>query len=164
MSPFAKKQFQMLFAYHFHTQARLVERAALLSEVDYHANPGYGHGSIHALLFHLMRAEKAWRIALETGIQGAPERIENYPDLPGLQAAFAVEQQALLAWLERLPEDAIGADLSLTTQRGATFNIPCWRVLQHLILHGMQHHTEIAQLLTLKGQSPGDIDFIFYDG
>jgi len=36
--------------------------------------------------------------------------------------------------------------------------------LQHLILHGMQHHTEIAQLLTLKGQSPGDIDFIFYEG
>jgi len=69
MTSFAKAQFQTLFSYHFHIQARLVERASLLSESDYHANPGYGHGSIHALLFHLMRAEKAWRIALETGVR-----------------------------------------------------------------------------------------------
>jgi uncharacterized damage-inducible protein DinB len=42
------------------------------------------------------------------------------------------------------------------------WTFPRWRVLQHLALHGMQHATEIAQLLTVKGQSPGDIDFIFY--
>ena len=40
--------------------------------------------------------------------------------------------------------------------------MPLWRVLQHLILHGMQHHAELAQLLTAKGQSPGNLDFIFF--
>jgi uncharacterized damage-inducible protein DinB len=38
-----------------------------------------------------------------------------------------------------------------------------WRILQHLVLHGMQHHTEIAHGLTVKGHSPGDIDFIFFE-
>jgi len=27
----------------------------------------------------------------------------------------------------------------------------------------MQHFAELAHLLTLKGKSPGDIDFIFYN-
>ena len=164
MTPLAKTQFQTLFAWHFHTRELLVERATRLPEVDYFENPGYGHGSIHALLFHLMRADRAWRIALETGVQPPPEKIESYPDFPALQAAFAVEQSSWLAFLDRLTDEMIEADLELTTWRGGRFNIPCWRVLQHLILHGMQHHTEIAYLLTLKGQSPGDIDFIFYAG
>ncbi|MFN8458639.1 MAG: hypothetical protein U0401_28965 [Anaerolineae bacterium] len=37
-----------------------------------------------------------------------------------------------------------------------------FRQTQHLILYGMQHQTELAQLLTAKGRSPGDIDFIFF--
>ncbi len=31
-----------------------------------------------------------------------------------------------------------------------------------LVLHGMQHHAELALMLTQKGKPPGDIDFIFY--
>ncbi len=159
-----KTQFQTLFGYQFHTRNRLIERAAQLPEEDTLANPGYGHGSIHALLFHLLRAESGWRVAIETGIQPPPEKIETYPTFALLLPALHQEQQAWLDLLENLTAEKIESDLSLTTQRGRTFVIPCWRVLQHLILHGMQHHTEIAQLLTLKGQSPGDIDFIFYDG
>ncbi|HXF60224.1 MAG TPA: hypothetical protein VNK95_01325 [Caldilineaceae bacterium] len=51
----------------------------------------------------------------------------------------------------------------MTSARGQTATLPLWRVLQHLVLHGMQHHTEIAQLLTTKGESPGDIGFIFFE-
>jgi hypothetical protein len=35
MTSFTKAQFQMLFAYYFHTQDRLVERTDLLSERGY---------------------------------------------------------------------------------------------------------------------------------
>jgi uncharacterized damage-inducible protein DinB len=56
----------------------------------------------------------------------------------------------------------IEAEMSLTDRRGRLWEIPRWRILQHVALHGMQHHAELAQLLTAAGQSPGDIDFIFY--
>ena len=45
-----------LFAYHWRTTQRMIETAARLDEADYRAHPGYGHGSIHDLLFHLLRA------------------------------------------------------------------------------------------------------------
>ncbi|MCA9871854.1 MAG: hypothetical protein KC487_15925 [Anaerolineae bacterium] len=54
--------------------------------------------------------------------------------------------------------------MTLINWRGDPWTMPLWRVLQHLILHGMQHHTELAQLLTAEGQSPGDIDLLFYRG
>lgn len=57
---FIKSQFQTLFAYHWHTDQRLITYAAKLSEADYKDNPGYGHGSIHDLLFHVLRTDHGW--------------------------------------------------------------------------------------------------------
>jgi uncharacterized damage-inducible protein DinB len=157
-----KTQFQTLFAYHWHTHARLFELAAQLSEADYHENPGYGQGSIHNLFFHTMRTLNSWRLGLETGKRLSPLKVEDFPTYEALKIAFQQEQSAWQVLLERLSEDDFEGDVSLTTRSGEIVDIPRWRVLQHLILHGMQHHTELAELLTRKGHSPGDIDFIFF--
>jgi uncharacterized damage-inducible protein DinB len=158
----SQSQYQTLLVYHWHTTRRLMECAAQLREADYKHNPGYGHGSIHDLLFHLLRTDRSWRLALETGKQTAGVRPEEFPDLQSLQAGFEGEQSAWQALLDGYGDSAIERDVALANWRGDRMAIPLWRVLQHLVLHGMQHHAEIAQLLTIQGQSPGDIDFIFY--
>lgn len=159
---FSQTQFQTLFVYHWHITRRLLECAAKLSEADYQANSGYGYGSIHNLLFHLLRTDQGWRRGLETGQQLAPLLPEDFPNLASLQVGFEQEQLAWQTLLDSLSGAEIEGVISLTSLAGQTYPIPRWRVLQHLILHGMQHHTELAQLLTAKGQSPGDIDFIFF--
>lgn len=159
-----KSQYQTLFAYTWSTTERLLALAALLSEADYKANPGYGHGSIHDLFFHLLRSNTTWRKSLESGQQQTGLQPGDYPDLLSLHAGLAQEKQAWMALLEAFDEAEIGAVRSLTNWRGVTYHLPLWRVLQHLVLHGMQHNTELAQLLTAKGHSPGNIDFIFFEG
>jgi len=154
--------FQKLFAYHWHTTMRLIDCASRLDGATYAEHPGYGHGSIHDLLFHLLRTDLGWRRALESGQQQAPLSAEEFPDLAALRAGFEREQVAWQGLLGELSAEDIAADVTLTTQRGQSVTWPRWHILQHLILHGMQHHTELAQLLTAKGQSPGDIDFLFY--
>ncbi len=158
----SKTHYQTLFAYHWHTTQRLMDGAAKLSEADYRHNPGYGHGSIHDLLFHLLRTDASWRLALETGKQLAPARPEDFPDLGALRAGFESAQQAWQALLDGWRAEDIAGDVHLTNWRGEPMSFPLWRVLQHLILHGMQHHAELAQALTAKGQSPGNLDFIFF--
>jgi len=157
-----KTLYQTLFAYHWHTHSRLFELAAQLSEADYKQNPGYGQGSIHDLFFHAMRALNSWREGLETGKRLSPYKAEDFPTYGALNTSFQQEQTAWQALLDRLSEEEIEGDVRLTTRSGEIVAIPRWRVLQHLVLHGMQHHTELAYLLTLKGKSPGDIDFIFF--
>lgn len=163
MTAFIQTQFETLFAYHWHTTLALLEAAARLDEAGRAENPGYGHGSIHDLLFHLLRTDRNWRLTLQTGRQQPGLKAEDYPSLEALRAGFLEEQQAWQDLLAGYTPEQIEGDLSLTNYRGETSQIPCWRVLQHLVLHGMQHHAELAHLLTERGQSPGNIDFIFYE-
>jgi len=159
----SKSQFQTLFAYHWHTTRQLMERAARLSVADYTENPGYGHGSIHDLLFHLLRSARNWRLSLKSGQQPTPLKIEDFPTRESLQTGFAGEQAAWEEYLSGLGESETNLVVNLTNRRGELLSTPLWRVLEHVVLHGMQHHSELAQLLTAKGQSPGNIDFILYD-
>jgi len=159
---FTKKLFQTLFAYHWHIDSRLLDLAAQLAEADYKEQPGYGKGSMHDIFFHLMRAQNNWRQGIETGKRINPVNPEDFQTLESVQSGLQKEQTAWKIYLDNLSADEIEGDVTLTRRSGDVENVPCWRILQHLILHGMQHHTELAHLLTIKGKSPGDIDFIFY--
>jgi uncharacterized damage-inducible protein DinB len=155
--------YKTLFAYHWHVTKRLLSCASQLSEAQQMADGGYGHGSIHAVLFHLLRSDRSWRLGLETAKQQAPPHAAAFPTLESLQTGLAEEQQAWGALLDTLSAEEIEGDLSLMRRSGEVWVVPRWRILQHVVLHGMQHHTEVAQLLTAQGRSPGDIDFIVFE-
>jgi uncharacterized damage-inducible protein DinB len=141
-----------------------LEKAALLDEAVLYAHPGYGHGSIHDLFFHSLATSHGWRVALETGQQPRRLKSAGFERLPAIHDAFAQEFAAWQALIDKATDEQIASPILLLTLRGDEARLVYWRVLQHLTLHFMQHHTEIAQLLTLQGQSPGDIDFLFYNG
>ncbi|HRE47297.1 MAG TPA: DinB family protein [Aggregatilineales bacterium] len=160
---FAKTTFQTQFAYHWHTVRHLMDFAAKLPDAEYREDAGYGHGSIHSILFHILRADEGWRRALETGSRQEPLTPELYPDLAALREGYAREQAAWDSYLNGLSVAHIEGKITLTSPRGeATYDLA--RILQHLIIHGMQHHSEIAALLTRKGHSPGNLDFLFFTG
>ena len=161
---FAKTQFQTQFAYHWHTNKQLLETAVQLDAAEQKEENEYGRGGIYSLFLHLFQADHGWRRALQTGKQIEVAGQETYPDLAALQAAFAEETAAWDAFLEELSAGEIEDMIELTSLRNTQFTAPRWRILQHILFHGMQHHTELAQLLTAKGHSPGDIDFLFFRG
>ncbi len=154
--------YQTLFSYHWHTTRRLLESAASLDEEVYHDNGEYGHGSVHDLFLHLLRADQGWRIGLETLQQQPGIQAEDFPTIESITSEFEMEESAWEMYLNGLRDVEIEADLTLTDMRGNPRTFQLWRILQHLILHGMQHHSELAQIFTIKGQSPGNLDFIFY--
>lgn len=156
--------YQTVFRYHFATTARLMDEAAQLEEAAYRHHPGYGHGSIHELLCHLLRTDNSWRHGLLSGKQQAGLRTEDLGDLTALRAAFAQEAADWQAYLDSLDDGQIAGEMEMFDWRGNPHTFVLWRILQHVILHGMQHHAELAALLTAQGRSPGDIDFLFYQG
>ena len=156
-------QYQTLFAWHFDLIRRLLEAAAQLSDADYHDNPGYGRGPVHDLLFHMLVSDLRWRAGLETGQRMPGPKAQDYPDLQSLRAFYEAEKSAWLAYLAGLSDEAIAGDAAVPAPNGVVRSIPRWRILLHVSLHGMQHAAELAEHLTQKGHSPGNIDFIFYE-
>ena len=159
---FTKNQFQTLFAYHWHTTDKILDCAGEQEGSQLHVSPEYSQHSIHETLFHLLQTDRGWRLGLESGRQLAGIKIEDFPDLDTLRTGFESEKAAWDVLLGDLAEEQITADIELTSWRGEVMTFSYWRILQHLILHGMQHHSELAQMLTHQGCSPGDIDFIFF--
>ena len=157
-----KSQIKSLYDYHWHTNQIMIDSATGLDESQLTEHPGYGHGSILDLLVHILRAENSWRLALETGQQTTSINKDDLPDLESIREGFSGEQQAWKILLAELEDTQIAGDIELTSWHGDVYNFSYWQILQHVVMHGMQHHSELAQLLTQKGRSPGDIDFIFY--
>lgn len=164
MSDFLRTQYKTLFDYTFYTSRILLESAHRISDTDYRANPGYGRGSIHSILLHMINAQHSWRIGLETGQRPQQPKAEDYPTLQTVEAWSQAESQAWQATLDRLTPDEFEGEMDVTNVNGVTRTIYRWRIFQHVLLHSMQHHSEVAQLLTSYSQSPGDIDFIFFKG
>ena len=151
--------YQIQFNFHFDLTQRLLTLARALPDELYHAQVGYSHGSIHDTFVHLLGADQLWRKVIAH--LPNPEHLPACADIAAIDAWLAVERQG---WDELLaPFD--GATLFETFARETPWGshvFTLWTTLQHVILHGMQHHSELARMLTAVGHSPGDTDFLTY--
>lgn len=152
-----QSHYQTLFAYHWHTTQRLLALVEKVAETAVFS-------TCHQTLSHLLSTDYSYRTALETGQQPAHLAADQFPTLSNLKTGFLEEQSKWSTLLASLNDDDIAGSADLTTLRGHTMSFPRWRILQQVLLHGMQHHAELAQLLTEQSHSPGDLDFIFFQG
>lgn len=149
--------------YHRWATERMLEGAGQLQDADYRAPGAHGGRSVHDTLFHMLRVDHVWRTVCERpGQPFTPLAPDDYPDLAALRAGWDREAAALAALLDRLDDDDLAAVVEIRDWRGQASRIERWRTLFQMLLHGMQHRSELAQILTGHGHSPGDIDFIIY--
>lgn len=145
---------------------RVLECAAALSTGQFVATDDTPWGSIrnqfvHQLIVHrrwlswadgTMSGEEAYRLSVE---------MEDYPDIASVRAMWVDVRDQTRPFLERMTMDDLERDLTVDTP-GYEFSIPVGQVMIHIALHSMQHRTETTVALTRLGQSPGDLDYLFY--
>lgn len=157
-----KQHFELVFAYHFDQLARFMELAEGLSEAEYHQNPGYGHGSVHELLHHILMADRSWRIGIERGARPEPLDPTDFSTLASLQAQRQGEANDWVELLRGAADGFFAEAVTLKSGSGRQLVLARQVIMQHVILHGMQHFAEIAERLSDYDKSPGNIDFIYY--
>ena len=159
----SKQYFQSVFGYHFWANGRILDKASLIPPDEFEEDLGVGHGSLQSTLFHMVRTEDVWSQLMENGeLASAPLTPSNLSSLPTIKAKWMEIEQKYLKFLDRAADEDFESIIQVKDQNGIITPYQRWRMLQHILYHGAQHRAEAALILTHLGQSPGDLDFIFY--
>ena len=135
---------------------RVIATCAPLSAAQLATEAGPGHAAPRATLLHCITGRRAWRERLQGLPATAPPSDDGYPTLADVAALWRQERAALAAYVDGLSE----ADLDETFEQRRPDRLlrgPRWQFVAHLVLHDMQHRSELAQALTLLGHSPGEL-------
>ncbi len=158
-----KTMLTTMFDYNAAMDARILDRAAHVSDEQLDAPEEYSGGSLRATLWHTLMVAYGWRSRCQ-GIDARKQQPPVEPTAPvaALQSFQQEEHARAQAYLASMSEDDLAAPLTLTHPDGKTFTYAIWQILMHILYHSAQHRSEMAELLTRYGQSPGDTDFIFF--
>ncbi|MEM9774402.1 MAG: DinB family protein [Chloroflexota bacterium] len=159
----SRQYFQSVFGYHFWANSRILNKASLIQPEEFKEDLGVSHGSLHATLFHMLRAEEIWYQLIERGeLKSAPLVPADVDSLTAIKAKWMEIEKKYLTFLDRAADDDFEATVQVKDQNDVVTPYQRWRMLQHVLYHGAQHRAEAALILTHLGHSTGDLDFIFY--
>ena len=66
------------------------------------------------------------------------------------------------SFLASLTDERLTQKIQYITTKGVPFENVLWHLLAHVVNHGTQFRSEAAIALTAYGQSPGDLDLLFF--
>ena len=155
-----------LHGYNEWAMERVLASAEALIPDEFVAEDDTPHGSIRNQFVHVINTHWSWRSWCDNSMSGE----EAYALTLDL-ADFADSRSVRDKWHEirdqnrRFLSRATGDDMQRLLEVEAewiSFSLPVWKIMMHIANHSMQHRTEIAMSLTKLGQSPGDLDYLFY--
>ena len=149
-------QLQSLVAYNRWADERVLAAAGGVSDEEF-ARKGDDGLSIEGALGHAVRTQ-IWWLGNWTGA-GV---VDYERSREGLRRAYADTQNRLDALVASTDDASWERMVEFEFQRGSPLHLPMWQTVLQVMLHGIQHRTEEAVLLTRAGRSPGNLDYILW--
>jgi uncharacterized damage-inducible protein DinB len=148
-----------LFEFLYWQRDRAMHTAAQLTTPEF-VDPGPTvYRDLRSTLVHELDVERSWRLRL----QGAANELwdvtlqaDDYPDVAAITDAWRREEADMLAWLEALPEGALGAAVTVNGLEG----YPLATYLVHVVMHGIESLSAAAVLLHRAGRAMGDVGYL----
>jgi len=165
-------EIKLLYDYNDWADARILAACARVSPEQYAAPDSYGRGGLRAIMVHLLDNLWQQRITLqdyyrdpladEAAYDATELHEDAFPTLAMLRERWTVERQEMRAYLDTLTDEALNGTIRYVIP-GTIREYVVWHILlDAFLIHGGQHRSEAAALLTGYGQSPGDFDFSLF--
>jgi uncharacterized damage-inducible protein DinB len=84
-------------------------------------------------------------------------RPDNYPDLAAIREHWRRDEAEMRAWLGGMSDADVEAPVHSELSRD---DRPLWQYVGHIVFHAAQQQSDAATLLTLAGQSPGELGYL----
>ena len=154
--------FRFIFDQMYWARDRVLAAASELSDEEFARENGFTYKSIRGILTHALGGESIWLPRLRGEPPGPFLRPEDVPDVATLRARWAEQEAKQRAYLQKLTDAEVSADVVYTGRDGAERRTPSWQLLTLIYHHTTQHRSEAAEALTMVGHSPGDMDLLVY--
>ena len=152
-----------MYAHSAWALAKILSGAGQLSDAQWNAANDFTGRSLHEILFHSMGSEIAWFTAASTGARPATRlAIADFPTVDSLRVRWDQQQAAVQRYLSGVSDETLAQTAEVRNPDGSSFSMTRWYMLLTAALHNVQHRAESAAILSGLGQSPGDLDFIYF--
>lgn len=151
-----KQEISQLVQYNFWANGRILTACSQLSNEQFtrvlEADPGWG--SLRGILVHTLDTEYGWRTVLQQ-LDDVILDEADFPDVATLKARWQSEEAAWLDYVNGLNDESLNQGYGSDPDTSPTV----WQTIMHVVMHGIQHRSEAAWILTENGRSPGELDF-----
>lgn len=168
------QQYRWLARYNRWFNARLCDACERLPEEERRRDRGAFFGSVQGTLNHVVWGDRVWlrRFAAQ-GVSfpslagdvlalppGAVHETPLYEDWDGLRSARAALDEAIVAWVDGMPQDFPLHTMRYANTKGVVREHPAWRAMTHLFNHQAHHRGQVTTLLAQAGIDPGVTDLV----
>ncbi len=158
-----KSDILTLYEYNRWANRLILDTTAKLSHEQYVAPAEYPWGGLRGTLVHTWNGEWIWR-------RRCQERVYPQAFIPEAEMAtreelrrrWQEEEEKMSVFLASLTDEALNTRIYYEGFNQQGWEQKLWQILNHVVLHGMQHRSECAAMLTRLGHSPGNIDMIMW--
>jgi uncharacterized damage-inducible protein DinB len=138
-------------------------QAAKLTAEQFDQQTRFPIHTVKETLVHTMSAEQIYRQRLMGQPRTEVEK-ETFADLAAIRDYWKAEEAGMRDYLASVSDEKWLEKFRYTTSRGDEFERVRVHMVTQLFFHSAQHRSELAQMVTEFGFSPGDIDFTIYLG
>ena len=149
-------QIRSLIDYNRWANERILVAAGGVSDEEF-ARKGDDGLSIENALRHAVRTQ-IWWLGNWTGT----DVVDVDRSRDGLRRGYADAHERLDAFVSSTDEAGWERMVEFSFQPGSPLRLPLWQTVTQVMLHGIQHRSEGAVLLTRAGHSPGNLDYIWW--
>ena len=162
-----KEHLLQYYEYNVWANRLIVKTAERLSKEQFTQVLSYSPNSIRDILVHILLAEWLWRERMQGNPMGAAEARQklnpkDFPTPEKLLHRWSDETMKMRNFLGDMTEEDIMGKFKYTNTAGRELEYTIADILNHVVLHGMQHRAEAALVLTDFGFSPGNLDYSLY--
>lgn len=150
---------QSLFDYMYWVNHRLLDAAGRAPAADFVKTDLVTTRDLRSTLVHELDVEWSWRLRLQgrSDEDEAELRPEDYPDIAALRAHWERDEAEMRSWLGSLSDEDL---TQIITPEPMKHPFPLWQYLTHILTHAAQQQADAATLLSLAGQSPGELGYL----
>ena len=157
------KDLERLYDYAYWANQKLFAVVSQLTPEQFTQNVAGSYGSVRNTLVHTLSAEWGWLDRCGGQPRGAALKADDYPSVASLIEAWTKVEAWVRTFLAGLKDEDLDRVVEYKNPRGETRSMALGELMQHGANHGVHHRGQVALLLRVLGQVPGNCDMLLYD-